>query len=131
MTRSLLRLLARFLIASLLFAQLAVSAYACPKDAAELANTAMAGMHDCPYMSQHESLHDEDMPNLCAEHCHPAQQLTPHADAPSVPLALPVGFFIVLPANDFSSAPPPARYADVLALASSPPHTVLHCCFRI
>ncbi len=81
--------------------------------------------------SQHESQHDEGMPNLCAEHCHPAQQLTSHADAPSVPLALPVGFFVVLPASEFPPALPPARYADVLTLASSPPHTVLHCCFRI
>ncbi|HSD39093.1 MAG TPA: hypothetical protein VLC92_16390 [Rhodocyclaceae bacterium] len=127
MSRSLYRFLARLLVASLLFAQLAVSAYACPEDAAEIASAEMAGMQDCPYMSQH----DKDMPNLCAEHCHPGQQLTPHADVPSVPLALPVGFFVVLPAHDFSPAPPAARYADVLTLASSPPHSILHCCFRI
>lgn len=129
MTRSLSRFLARFLIASLLFAQLAVAAYACPQDVVDSASQAMAemaDMQDCAQMSQH----DKAAPGLCAEHCHPAQQLTPHADAPSVPMALAVGFFVPLPASE-SVVPPMARYADVLALASSPPHTVLHCCFRI
>jgi len=129
MTRSLSRFLARFLIASLLFAQLAVAAYACPLEVADGMSPAMsdmAEMQDCAQMSQH----DKAAPNLCAEHCHPAQQLTPHANVPSVPMALPVGFFVPLPVSE-SSAPPMVRYADVLTLASSPPHTLLHCCFRI
>jgi hypothetical protein len=57
MTRSLFRFLARFLIASLLFAQLAVAAYACPRDGIDSLGTAMAemaDMQDCAQMSQHE-----------------------------------------------------------------------------
>jgi hypothetical protein len=130
MARSLYRFLARFLIACLLFAQMAVAAYACPQeliDSLSPAMAEMADMQDCPQMSQH----DKAVPSLCAEHCHPAQQLTPHANAPSVPMALPVGFFVPLPVSESSLALPLARYADVLTLASSPPHTVLHCCFRI
>ena len=130
MLRSICRFVARLLIACLLFTQMAVAAYACPKDAAGIASpvmAAMADMEDCAQMAQL----DKAVPNLCAEHCYPAQQLTPQADAPSVPMALPLGFFVPLPANESSLAPPMARYADVLTSASSPPHAVLHCCFRI
>ncbi|MDB5801445.1 MAG: hypothetical protein JWL63_2384 [Rhodocyclales bacterium] len=129
MSRVLLRFVSRLLLASMLFMQLAVAAYACPQDVLDRsrpAMAAMADMQDCAQMSQY----DKAAPGLCAEHCHPAQQLTPHADAPSVPMALPGGFFVPLPASE-SLALPLARYADVLTLASSPPHTLLHCCFRI
>jgi len=73
---------------------------------------------------------DPDNPNLCAEHAHFGQQ-SEQTQAPSVPAVLLASLYIVslMPALT-GPARPAAASASVLA-AASPPHAILHCCFRI
>ena len=149
MTRHFLREGCRALIGVLLFAQLAVAAYACPAllpaarmkaltestaVTAEIAvidgNPAGAALPvqqamDCSDMA---GPMDAQFANLCAEHCHHGQQ-SDQAATLNVPAALLTALYATP-----SAAEPSARLAaaEPSALAAaSPPLAVLHCCFRI
>lgn len=122
--------MSRFLILCFLFLQVAVAAYACPLLGSTAATTELDAtpMQDCAGMPPL----DRDNPNLCVEHAHMGEQASPQIATPQVPMAACSGFFVLLPVL----LPSPAQGAaslstDTLALAGAPPHTVLHCCFRI
>jgi TRAP-type C4-dicarboxylate transport system permease small subunit len=109
------RILAFLAVFATLFAQLGVSAYACP-GASSGAMTFEAPCEDV----------DAAQPNLCDKHCHGDQQV-------GAQVALPFGFvpsFIraVLPATPRVEASQPR--AD-LRHATSPPQAVSHCRWRI
>lgn len=154
MTRRLKQLVCRLLVGVLLFAQMAVAAYACPQlspagfsqpsaapamasegdpadsDAsvagADTANPIMDMAACCDGMGQP----DPDNPNLCAEHAHFGQQ-SDQTQIPSVPAVLLASLYIVsLVPEPAEPTRPAAASASVLA-AASPPHAILHCCFRI
>jgi hypothetical protein len=148
MTRQFLRAICRALVGVLLFAQLAVSAYACPA----LSSAAMSAMPmpstaacdgdssdaamaatdrqapDCDGMAA--GTMDPDLANLCAEHCHHGQQ-SDQAATLSAPAALLTALYLAPLASQPKIRLRPAADATNALVAASPPHAILHCCFRI
>ncbi|RQP22825.1 hypothetical protein [Piscinibacter terrae] len=125
--RTLNQLICRVLIGVFLFAQLAVSSYACPGlgQPASLATMPTGAMPaDCDQM-------DRSAANLCAEHCKMGQQ---NHDAAPTPVVIPPALAVlyVLPddaglAAETASAPA----GDPILAATPPPHAILHCVLRI
>ena len=134
MTRSFKHWIGLGLIGLLLFAQLAIAAYACPAPLrAPVEATVvhpsqdMAGMN-CEKMAGPA---DEAAPNLCAEHCRFGQQ----QGAQPLPQPLPallVSLYVLAPTLAETRMPasrPVAPSQEALA-AAFPPHAILHCCLR-
>ena len=129
-TRSFRQMLCRVLIGTLLFAQFALAAYACPGTsfmaAAPATGSSDAGMAmPCADM-------DKATPNLCAEHCRHGQQAADHAP---VLMPMPALFSLLY-------ALPPAVSIDegaastlaspsVASTGAAPPLAILHCRWRI
>ena len=133
MTRSWLRTVARGLVGVMLFAQMAIAAYACPAlssaGAAEMQMPASFAvpMPDCDAMT---GAMDPSAANLCAEHCKSGQQ-SDQASTLSVPAVLLSVLYATALVTE-PALPPRAAAASISALvAASPPHTILHCVFRI
>jgi len=130
MTNSLRRLICQLLIGAILFAQMAVAAYACPATlhaGASVATSVDTMPADCDQMM---GALDPAAPNLCSAHCHNDERSAQHADAPALPPALLVAlYWIALPPT--SDRLPQNTESGVLHAALSPPHAILHCCFRI
>ena len=147
MTRHFLRTICRALIGVVLFAQLAVSAYACPglspaaamqaqmsaaaASGVDPANAAMAASDQPPINCEDMAgPMDPDFANLCAEHCHHGQQ-SDQASTLTVPGALLNALYVTRLAHEPVVAPRPAANATSALVAASPPLAILHCCFRI
>ena len=146
MKRHLLQLICRVLIGAVLFAQLAVSAYACPGlssaagmkapletaaapdgDPADITMLAGQSAMDCESMA---GPMDPEFSNLCAAHCRYGQQ-SDQAATLTVPAALLTALYsIPLAPEPFVGLRPAAAATGALAVASSP-IAILHCCFRI
>jgi hypothetical protein len=126
-TRSLKKQVARMLLGVLLFAQLAVAAYACTGDWGKppVMDGAMAQSGDCCDEM------DQARANLCLEHCQFGAQSTAQLDVPSLPppALLPTLFLTLL------NAPLPltARNTGVsqTTAATPPPLIILHRSLRI
>ncbi len=135
MTRSLLRGLARGLIGVLLFAQLAVAAYACPGLAAKAPAAALASadaaadaeMPDCDDMV---GAMDPESANLCAEHCKQGKQ-SDQAPTLTVPVGMLTALYTTTPTQPGKAPPRPAAATLSALVAASPPHAILHCVYRI
>jgi hypothetical protein len=107
------------------FAQLSVAAYACPLAAA-------AAPHDMSTMDCEEMATqlDPTFPNLCLEHCQYGEQ-TDQVRIPTAPAVSLTSLYIV---PHHSSLVEPTQLVVVssgLLVTRPPPHTILHCCFRI
>ncbi len=127
MKRSFVRGLARCLASVLFLAQMTVAAYACPGLASAIAAGApMAQMPDCSDMA---GAMDPDAANLCAEHCKYGQQ-SDHASTPTVPAVI-LNALYTTPAVPPTPLPRSAAALTGAPVAASPPHTILHCVFRI
>lgn len=121
-----LRFLAALLaLASVLFAQLAIAAYACPI-AAGLAQEASAGEGGCCGKAM-----DPEQPALCAAHCQQGDQSLdkPSASLPGLgpwlPVSAPPGIL------DAAERPrPPGELASLLARDTAPAAAVRHCRLR-
>jgi hypothetical protein len=116
------RLAAYLGILALLFAQLAVSAYACPMTSADkAAATSSTVASPCDQLDQAE-------PNLCDKHCNDSAQS--QAAVPCIHGAFVPGFIAVV---GLSSPPalPASAGNPALHHATSPPATIRNCCFRI
>lgn len=146
MKRRLLKAIGRALIGVLVFAQMAIAAYACPT---LLSNA--AAMMEMPSSSkalrgasgnmQHAGAQvvadcgdvagaaDTSSPNLCAEHCRTGQQ-SDHASTLTVPPVLLTTLLITPYAADVATRPRPAAAASSALASVDPPHAILHCCFR-
>lgn len=147
MTRKFLRSVCVGLLGMLLFAQMAIAAYACP-------GLSPAGIMDVQVMSPPswdirasnpstspagdrltncDDMAGEMAPastNLCAEHCRFGQQSnqTPTLAVPAVLL----NERYTTPLLTRPADPPRPAASETSALtASSPPRTILHCCFRL
>ena len=145
MTRHFLRRVCRALIGSVLFAQLAVSAYACPRlapaasmqmnataaidDKSSDSTTAMTDQQPTDCASMVGSM-DPSFANLCAEHCRHEQQ-SDHAATLMVPAVFLTPLYMTPLAPEPTAAPRPAADAVSALAAASPPLAILHCCFRI
>ena len=147
MTRQFLRTVCSALIGVVLFAQLAVSAYTCPglSSAASMrmqmaaaaapdggsTDAAMATAdRQAPSCEDMAGPMDPEFANLCAEHCHHGQQ-SDQTSTLTVPAALLNVLYVTPLAPEPVVAPRPAANATSSLVAASPPHTILHCCFRI
>ena len=154
MTRALRRWVCRALIGTMLFAQLAVAAYACPAlssfleqaQQGPLATSAMpmamampddqaAGSNgpaapeamDCEHMG---AATDQASPNLCAQHCQQGHQ-SDQVSTAAVPLVALTSLYALAPPSQTAPVlPSPGAQPGVFA-AVSPPHSILHCCFRV
>lgn len=142
MTRSFLRLVSRLLIGVVLLAQMAISAYACPALAVTKAQMLLVAAGDQPVVSNDAGVQamtdcadmaggmDPSFPNLCAEHCHQGKQ-SDQAPTLTVPAVLLCALYVTAFALEPPTALGPAADATSALVAASPPHTILHCCFRI
>lgn len=113
---------------SLLFAQLAVAAYACPdlQSPPAYVQAEHADMPDCPGGM------DLRKPALCKAHCDGPHQAV---DAPSAPHPGPfVAATLTCVLPDLALAAPVAAGGHVsitLQYATAPPIAIRNCCFRI
>lgn len=132
------RSLCRLLIGVLLFAQLAIAAYACPQlsstgvgegaamERAGAATPAADMAAGCPEMGQA----DPDQPNLCIEQVHFGQQ-SDQTQTPTLPAILLTALYTLPLLPEPAPPPPSAAVTSGFLAAASPPHAILHCCFRI
>ena len=128
MPRKYRQFVARLVLAALLFAQGAVSAYACPGSTDSVTPpAAVEAMPGCDEMTRLDPV----VPNLCLAHCQSGDQTFDHSSqliaAPALLPALVVSLFD--PAT--SQASGRASSSQGLTAARPPPHSILHCCFRI
>ena len=145
MRKGFLRSVAQLLIGCLLFAQLAVAAYACPSVPSMGVQISMAGsnevdagkvsmdvasqrMSNCEDMAM--GAQDPQNPNLCAEHCKFGQQ-SDQASTQTVPAAMLLALYFAPLEPAPKAGLRPAAVTPSALVAASPPHTILHCCFRI
>lgn len=73
---------------------------------------------------------DPDNPNLCTEHAHFGQQ-SDQTPTPTLPAILLVSLYVVSPVPELKLPIRPAAASASFLAAASPPHAILHCCFRI
>ncbi|MDZ7854801.1 hypothetical protein [Sphaerotilus sp.] len=147
MKRSFLLTICRMLIGVVLFAQFAVAAYACP--GLSVAGTPKPGMV-IPVVAEVQSMGtdrvsitlaamdcddmagsmDPSSANLCAEHCRQGHQ-SDQAATLTLPAALLTALYRLPLAPEPPALSPRQAAEEVSALAAaSPPHAILHCCFR-
>lgn len=117
---------------SMLFMQLAVAAYACPKlPAAQTVADDMQGMEDCELAMAGDRTLDAAAPNLCHAHCHVVQlsaDQTPTAYMPALSTTHSLLIAVELEGANQSSVP---RSSLLRARAIGPPLAIRNCCFRI
>lgn len=135
-TRAIRHFLCQLMAVVLLFAQMAVAAYACSGalvSAGHLSAVPMAMASGDAGQASHCEQMGGSSKALCLEHCHGAQQSADTASPPGVQAALPLLLY-VLPAV-------PLEYNAGLTLVEAsfdgasasppPPHAILHCVLRI
>jgi hypothetical protein len=110
-------------LSALLFAQLAVSAYACPILAQTIEAVEQAVTPPCHDM-------DMDEPALCQTHCHDGEQNVNDVQPAAALLGFVPGFIVTIDsaAQDSLQAPPAS---PLLLRSTSPPLSIRNCCFRI
>jgi len=147
LSRAFRKAVSRLLIGVLLFAQFAVAGYACPglsgmSSMAKGEEVMMMGAEATPEagvaakateMAPGCDQMDQDAANLCLEHCRHGQQSADTAPVPVVLAAIPTLLYsLPLEPAPLLGSGRPAPAVDVsLAAAPPPPHTILHCVFRI
>jgi hypothetical protein len=129
------RRIAAALAFAVLFAQMALAAYACPGQdgTLPLRSASMAGMA-CEEMTAGAAAVDPQQPALCYQHCQPdagqqAYDFTPTLASFAASFAL---LFVVDAANPQTAEK--SAWAERRRLrerAPPEPHSVLHCCWRI
>ena len=119
--RTLIRLIARTAITAVLFAQLAVAAYACPNFegpaqviAAATSGDMHAAMPDC-------EMRDTGNPNLCLQHCQAGEQSVQTLAQTSVPAFAALSTFAVLEPAPLSFNPGIVALSALPARETSPP----------
>lgn len=116
-----------FALASLLFAQLATAAYACPMQAAGEFEMAMpmSDMADMPGCEEAE----KRSPALCHAHCQDAAKSFEKAQMPNLAIVQAASLiFLALPSPMVK--PKAQVIPPQLERATDPPLTILNCCFR-
>lgn len=135
-TRALSRFIARLMVGVLLFAQIAVAAYACSGGAA-MVGAGAAGAEAMMADASMAGMASEDAgrgamdPNLCAAHCQSGQQNAGAKAMPDLPTAVPVSLYPLVPVVLPVRTPRAVAAPDDPPPMADPPHAILHCCFRI
>ena len=113
-------------IVAIVFAQLALSAYACPmllEEVGDRADTASVSAQPANYP-------EFASPNLCHKYCAEGQQNI--NDAPQLQAFAALGRgFSVTPVMTSTATMPTTRLTNPLLHGPAPPLTIQHCCFRI
>ena len=142
-TRKLSKLISQVLIGVMLLTQLAVASYACPSMSGSHAAVhpdaaiAMSAASEEPELrsaglSPGCDQLDQEAVNLCLEHCRAGQQSHDTAPAPVVLAPIPTLLYSLPLEPDGTSGSLQASPASDAGLAAPPPpHTILHCVFRI
>lgn len=124
----------RWLVASLVFMQLASAAYACATGTAGIDARSMAGM-PCVQATADALAPalDPEQPGLCFEHCKGGSQALDQTAPAPLPLPALLALYIVPVAADASAESRAWRQAQQRSRGSAPPqpHSILHCCYRI
>jgi hypothetical protein len=114
----------------LLFMQLAMAAYACPKlspvqQESTMLDASGQPMKDCPEL-------DKQSPSLCQSSSHEAPQSADTSSPPSVQPFVPTGLIVHVVTAD-KLLPPGFTIAAAFLHASStaPPVAIRNCCFRL
>ena len=154
MCRSFKQQVCRVLTGMLLFSQLAVAAYACPGISATAlfdrnqgqsvaAAAAESGMVAAAMDEQANSVTlsceqmnsavqtDRTTQNLCTEHCKYGQQSADRASAPIPPAVLLTTLYTTPLLSEAAIRIQSLAALEYSPPATSPSHTILHCCFRI
>ena len=123
------RWIAQVLVGSLLFAQMAVAAHSCAifMESAPLMHGTVSS---APLNTADASQLDSAQPWGCLAHCHVGQQNSDAKPTPGIPPALVPPAYPLEPISTATLA----RYlrpASTVTVALGPPHTILHCCYRI
>ena len=134
LTRAIRKSISLMLLGVLLFAQLAVASYACPRlggmDPASM-SASMPELMSVGMAPGCDQL-DPSAANLCAEHCHQGQQSADTAASPAVGAAIPTLLYLI--PTELQHLPGSGRSApavvDSVVAAPEPPHAILHCVFR-
>lgn len=132
--------MARLLVGVLLFAQLAVAAYACPvmlngsangpDHSAGMAMGAVTAMQSGGMETKLGGA-DADLPNLCLGHCQFGQQNADSTSSPAVPVALLTSLYTLPSLEQSAGLARPLAAASGPPSLADPPHAILHCCFRL
>lgn len=153
-TRAFRRFVCQLMLGVLVFSQMAIAAYACPAlsgapqsfsmVATDASIAAMPSAEDQATMAMSPDPSatpavammgcdqiDDSTTNLCAEHCHYGQQSADHASAPTVPAALLTTLYTLPVQPEPLGHGWPSADSKFKRVAASPPHAILHCCFRI
>ncbi len=147
MTRRSRRMLSWIVAGALLYGQIAIAAYACPRlvpasdvvqrvasiaPAADMTSDATEQPASAPMGNCAGGIGtmDRSSVNLCAEHCKYGEQ-SERAPTVSVPAVLLTTLYIAPAIPEPTVSPHPAADAGSALAAASPPHAILHCCFRI
>jgi hypothetical protein len=133
--RTSLRRIATLVAGVLLFAQLAVAAYACPLPqpigGADMSTVDAGNVSAMPGCNEPMSTLDPASPNLCAEHCKQGQQSDRASFGIVVPPALLNALYEAPAVREPVHEPPqPGAWLSAL-VAASPPHAIAHCVLRI
>lgn len=126
MNRVTCKFVSLFSIVAIVFAQLAVAAYACPMQFHGLGDAGANLSASAPDASERDSA----SPALCKKHCENGQQNV--NDSPQSPASAPfetaqaptIATQLATP-RDLPAAVPSLRHA------TAPPHSIRNCCFRI
>lgn len=117
-------------VSAILFAQIAVAAYACPAFASSQVNEQVTAMD----MSNTEAPcaeMDVKQANLCVEHCQYGQQSLDHPVTPVV-FAVADLPYVLARLGDPVVVESTQQYAQsLLTRTTAPPLSVRNCCFRI
>lgn len=126
------RLIGCLLVGVFASAQLAVAAYACsgladmpPHTASE---TSMVADHARGAAADHDA--DPMLSNLCVADCQTEQGID-HTPLPTLPAVLLTSLYALPSLDGNNAAAKPLATANGPPEAAEPPHTILHCCFRI
>jgi len=155
MTRAFRQFVCRLMLGVLVFGQMAIAAYACPalsgapqsfptmtmgasaatmpgdKTGASMAvSPDTSATADAAAMTGCDQI-DDSAANLCVEHCRFGQQSADHASAPTVPAALLTTLYTFPVLPEPLGHGWPSADSKFKRVAASPPHAILHCCFRI
>ena len=147
MTRAFSRFVCRLLLGVLVFGQMAIAAYACPALSGapqslptmvmgalvatmpdDEAGASMAVSADMSATSDMAAMTSCDQ---IVEHCRFGQQSADHASAPTVPAALLTTLYTLPVQPEPLGHGCPSADSKFKRVAASPPHAILHCCFRI
>ncbi len=125
LTRTARLLAALVTLFSLLFTQLAVAAYVCPRTSdAPMVMDVGADMANCHGMKVAQ-------PGLCHAHCDAGNQSADTAAAPHVQPFVAGALCVVLQAEEIVAPRTDAIDATLLMRSTAPPLSIQHCCFRI